>query len=120
VLNAVDLILREVGLAKMLSSSNLFLLLTALTSPSLAREIVFPPQNPLQIHVDSPTSPGPDSALRADKFAGLTTYANLPWVHCLSDSDNVEKYDIAVLGAPFDTSTTARPGARFGPTGIRW
>jgi agmatinase len=27
--------------------------------------------------------------------------------------------DIAFLGAPFDTATTGRPGARFGPSGIR-
>ena len=53
------------------------------------------------------------------KYAGLTTFANLPWTHCLSE-DAVEPYDIAFLGAPFDTATTGRPGARFGPTGIRW
>jgi agmatinase len=54
------------------------------------------------------------------KYAGLTTFANLPWVHCLSEDKEVERFDIAFLGAPFDTGTTARPGARFGPTGIRW
>ena len=26
---------------------------------------------------------------------------------------------MAILGAPFDTGTTGRPGARFGPNGIR-
>ncbi|KAJ3340424.1 hypothetical protein HDU93_007031 [Gonapodya sp. JEL0774] len=29
------------------------------------------------------------------------------------------KFDIAVVGIPFDTSVTYRPGARFGPRGIR-
>ncbi|XPS99746.1 Agmatinase [Ascochyta lentis] len=54
------------------------------------------------------------------KFGGLTTYANLPYVHCLAqDGEEVEKFDIAILGAPFDTGVTARPGARFGPSGIR-
>ncbi|KAI0169138.1 arginase [Hypoxylon sp. FL1284] len=54
------------------------------------------------------------------QFHGLATYANLPYVHCLSD-DGVgdSKYDIAILGAPFDTGVTARPGARYGPRGIR-
>lgn len=33
--------------------------------------------------------------------------------------DAQEPFDIAVLGAPFDTSTTFRPGARFGPNAIR-
>jgi hypothetical protein len=38
------------------------------------------------------------------KFAGLTTYANLPYVHCLAaEGEEVEKFDIAILGAPFDT-----------------
>lgn len=31
------------------------------------------------------------------KYAGLQTFASLPWVHCLSDG-HVEKYDIAFLG----------------------
>ena len=35
-------------------------------------------------------------------FLGLTTFANIPYVSCLSDS-SAEKYDIAILGAPFDT-----------------
>ncbi|KAI1153151.1 arginase [Nemania diffusa] len=58
--------------------------------------------------------------LSGSQFNGLTTYAQIPYVHCLSD-DAAEgnKYDIAFLGAPFDTGVTARPGARFGPQGIR-
>ncbi|KAI0109035.1 arginase [Nemania sp. FL0031] len=58
--------------------------------------------------------------LYGSQFNGLTTYARVPYVNCLSD-DGAEgnKYDIAVLGAPFDTGVTARPGARYGPQGIR-
>ncbi|CAN8101257.1 unnamed protein product [Discula destructiva] len=56
------------------------------------------------------------------QFKGLKTFANLPYVNAFSDeeakaADN--KYDIAILGAPFDTATSGRPGARFGPGGIR-
>lgn len=45
-------------------------------------------------------------------------------MHCLSalpssSKDISSSYDIAILGAPFDTAVTARPGARFGPGGIR-
>ena len=37
-------------------------------------------------------------------FAGLMTYANLPYAHCLAAKGaEVGKYDIAILGAPFDT-----------------
>ncbi|KAI1342792.1 arginase [Xylariaceae sp. FL0016] len=51
---------------------------------------------------------------------GLTTYGGLPFVNCLSDQhDENDKYDIAILGAPFDIGVTARPGARYGPRGIR-
>jgi agmatinase len=41
------------------------------------------------------------------QFSGLTTYANIPYVNCFSDKASAEdqssKYDIAILGAPFDT-----------------
>jgi agmatinase len=53
------------------------------------------------------------------RFHGLKTFANLPYVFCFSEKQDPAKYDIAILGAPFDTSVTARPGARYGPQGIR-
>lgn len=38
------------------------------------------------------------------QFNGLVTYANLPYLNCLSDDEvGDKKYDIAILGAPFDT-----------------
>jgi agmatinase len=90
-----------------------------------AREITFPPVAPVLQQYSGggqqdPVSLGakPDVA-EFEKYSGLTTFANVPWVHCLSEGP-VDGYDIAFLGAPFDTATTARPGARFGPTGIRW
>ncbi|CAK4032044.1 Arginase deacetylase [Lecanosticta acicola] len=94
-------------------------LLTALAALASSREISFPPVAGLQspIGIDTPTL-GLD--ISQSQFAGLTTYGNLPYVHCLAgDGADVEAYDIAILGAPFDTGVTARPGARFGPTGIR-
>jgi hypothetical protein len=36
------------------------------------------------------------------KFYGLTTFANLPYVHCFDEAEK-ERYDIAIMGAPFDT-----------------
>lgn len=107
------------------------LLLVSQSCLSTAREIIFPPVSPLvhnrghhagEQEYQSPVSSslGKDPFAAIEKFAGLATFANLPWVHCLSQDEDVEKYDIAFLGAPFDTGTTARPGARFGPAGIRW
>ncbi|SPN99077.1 agmatinase [Cephalotrichum gorgonifer] len=63
------------------------------------------------------TLPG-DGGTQADSvFSGITTFARLPYFPCLASK--AEKYDIAIMGAPFDTGTSYRPGARFGPSGIR-
>ena len=62
------------------------------------------------------------SKVTADSvFSGITTFAHLPWQQCLKPSSKSGKtpFDIAILGAPYDTSTSYRPGARFGPSGIR-
>ena len=50
-------------------------------------------------------------------FTGPLAFSHLPYFRCLEDVSPA--FDIAVLGMPFDTSVTYRPGARFGPTGIR-
>lgn len=50
-------------------------------------------------------------------FSGISTFGRLPFFPCLGS--DAEKFDIAFLGAPFDTGTSYRPGARFGPSGIR-
>lgn len=60
-----------------------------------------------------------DNEVTADSiFSGITTFAKLPWVQCLTKGKE-HPFDIAFLGAPFDTGTSYRPGARFGPSGIR-
>ncbi|ORY26994.1 arginase family-domain-containing protein [Naematelia encephala] len=53
-----------------------------------------------------------------DAYWGLKTFAHTQPVRCMT-ADNATLFDIAVLGAPFDTATSWRPGARFGPGGIR-
>ncbi|KFY77272.1 hypothetical protein V501_01597 [Pseudogymnoascus sp. VKM F-4519 (FW-2642)] len=59
-----------------------------------------------------------DGGTQADSvFSGITTFGRLPYQPCLQNPD--AKYDIAFIGAPFDTGTSYRPGARFGPSGIR-
>ncbi|OAX37236.1 agmatinase [Rhizopogon vinicolor AM-OR11-026] len=60
-----------------------------------------------------------DNEVTADSiFSGITTFAKLPWVQCLGKERDTA-FDIAFIGAPFDTGTSYRPGARFGPAGIR-
>ena len=46
-------------------------------------------------------------------YAGVASFLRRPY---LKDLKNI---DAAVIGIPFDTATTNRPGARFGPRGIR-
>jgi hypothetical protein len=49
-------------------------------------------------------------------FAGITTFAHLPFINCLHPvyaEESKEKFDIAIVGAPFDTSVTYRPGYVF-------
>ena len=50
--------------------------------------------------------------------AGLATFGHRPF---LSEPEQLDTWqpDVAVVGAPFDISTTNRPGARFGPRAIR-
>lgn len=47
------------------------------------------------------------------RFSGLATFARLPRL------EDVGHSDIAIVGAPFDTGVSYRPGARFGPSHIR-
>lgn len=68
----------------------------------VAREISFPPLSGYSPDQAVMGFMSPD--ITQAKFAGLTTYANLPYVHCLArEGEEVEKFDIAILGAPFDT-----------------
>ena len=65
-----------------------------------------------------PTGPPPPpigqtDALKVPRFAGPSTFARLP------RRDEVARTDIAVVGVPFDSGTSYRPGARFGPLGVR-
>ena len=56
---------------------------------------------------------GQTNGLEVPRYAGLTTFARLP------RREDVEGYDVAVVGVPFDSGVTYRPGARFGPSHIR-
>lgn len=56
---------------------------------------------------------GPTDSAQVPRFAGPATFALLPRV------DEVEKLDVAILGVPFDSGVSYRPGARFGPAHVR-
>src|SRR4051794_18363954 len=56
---------------------------------------------------------GPVDGRVVPRYAGLTTFARLPRI------EDVDGCDVAVVGIPFDTGVSYRPGARFGPSHIR-
>ena len=56
---------------------------------------------------------GPVDATAVPRYAGPATFARLPRL------DEVRRANVAVLGAPFDSGVSYRPGARFGPGHVR-
>ena len=55
----------------------------------------------------------PANSFETPRFSGVRTFMRLP------NSQDLENSDAAIVGAPFDTATTFRVGARFGPESIR-
>ncbi len=58
-------------------------------------------------------NPQPLGGNEMPRFGGITTFMRLPATSSPAD------LDVAVVGVPFDIGTSNRPGARFGPRGIR-
>jgi agmatinase len=56
---------------------------------------------------------GPVDSSRVPRYAGPATFARLPRL------DQVAHADVAVVGVPFDTGVSYRPGARFAPSAVR-
>jgi agmatinase len=56
---------------------------------------------------------GPVDAAQVPRYAGPPTFARLPRL------DEVGEAEVAVLGVPFDSGVSYRPGARFGPLHVR-
>jgi agmatinase len=56
---------------------------------------------------------GPADAQKEPRYAGIRTFARCPHVR------EPAGVDTAILGVPFDTATSYRSGARFGPEAIR-
>ncbi|MDX6722636.1 MAG: agmatinase [Solirubrobacteraceae bacterium] len=62
-----------------------------------------------------PSSPhyGPPDASKAPRYTGIRTFARCP------ASTDWANAGVAVIGVPFDTATSFRPGPRFGPAALR-
>lgn len=55
----------------------------------------------------------PPSASGSPRFCNMGSFMRLPMVQ------NAEGLDFGIIGIPFDTAASFRPGARFGPNGVR-
>jgi agmatinase len=69
--------------------------------------------NPIRNNVEVNGNVGQVSGMEVPRFGGHSTFARLPRI------EDVSKYDVAILGAPFDAGVSYRPGARFGPAHVR-
>jgi agmatinase len=56
---------------------------------------------------------GPADASEAPRYTGVRTFARCPYV------ETPAGVDVGFVGVPFDTATSYRSGARFGPEAIR-
>ena len=56
---------------------------------------------------------GQVDATQMPRYGGIATFAHLPQFSEVSD------VDVAIVGVPFDTGVSYRPGARFGPNHVR-
>jgi agmatinase len=56
---------------------------------------------------------GPPDASRIPRYTEPATFARLPRI------DQVTSADVAIVGVPFDSGVSYRPGARFGPGHVR-
>jgi agmatinase len=55
----------------------------------------------------------PSDALASPRYSGPRTFARLPALQV------TEGVDVAIFGLPWDSGTSFRPGARFGPEAVR-
>ena len=77
---------------------------------SLARDVTFPPVSgfrPHQMTIGTTEHDDGVDIITGSDFAGLTTFANLPYANCFTNQV-MEAYDVAFLGAPFDTVSLLR------------
>lgn len=56
---------------------------------------------------------GQVDATKMPRYGGVATFALLPQIH------EVDNADVAIVGMPFDSGVSYRPGARFGPSHVR-
>ena len=66
-----------------------------------------------ELRIEANGNLGPIDSSRIPRYAGAATFARLPRL------DQVPRADVAVVGVPFDSGVSYRPGARFGANHVR-
>ena len=66
-----------------------------------------------ELRIEANGNLGPIDSSRIPRYAGAATFARLPRL------DQVAKADVTLVGVPFDSGVSYRPGARFGPAHVR-
>lgn len=101
--------------------------------PVHAYDVYDPDHEQLSFHDTQLNIPPPDyvddlGTEYMPAFGGVDGFAHLPVYQCFgppntedtaNDFGKNSAFDIAIVGAPFDTGVSYRGGARFGPKGIR-
>lgn len=59
----------------------------------------------------------PVSGMQMPRFAGIATFMRLP--HVPLDHPRIDEVDIGLVGLPFDSAVSNRPGPRHGPRAMR-
>ena len=59
----------------------------------------------------------PVSGMDLPRFAGVPTFMRLP--HVDLDHPRLNEVDVGLIGVPWDSGTTNRPGPRHGPRQVR-
>ena len=59
----------------------------------------------------------PISGFDLPRFAGVPTFMRLP--HVSLDEARIQDVEIGIIGVPWDSGTTNRPGPRHGPRQLR-
>lgn len=89
--------------SRMLLAVGALILLPNLVS---ARGLMFPPLSGVERIQQSLRDDDGIDISTGSEFHGLTTFASLPYANCFTDdwsSEREDAYDIALIGAPFDT-----------------
>src|SRR5438105_841949 len=65
-----------------------------------------------------PETPNLDKQVNGPFYLGPASFMKVPTLTEPEELDQ-SKPDVAIVGAPWDDSTSYRPGARFGPRAVR-